>query len=155
MVFHSLDEVRVHVVGLAGDAEGSVALVAPGAPGDLADLLRMKEPGALAVELAQSGEGDMVDIHVQAHSDRIGGHQEIDLARLIERDLRIARARAQRAHDDSRSPALPPDQFGDRVDLLGAEGHDRGAAGQAGQFLRSGVGEGAESLPGYDLRMRQ
>ena len=37
---------------------------------------------APAVELAQAGEGDMVDVHVQAHPDRVGGDEKIDLAGL-------------------------------------------------------------------------
>ena len=48
-----------------------------------------------AVEFAKAGEGNMVDIHVQAHPDRVGGDQVIHLARLIQLDLRIARSRRQ------------------------------------------------------------
>ena len=45
--------------------------------------------------LGQAGEGDVVDIHVQAHADRVGGDQEIDLLLLIQRDLGVAGARAE------------------------------------------------------------
>ena len=62
----------------------AVPAIAPGPPGDLADLLRVEPAHAPAVELAQAGEGDMVDVHVQAHADRVGGDQEIDLAGLEE-----------------------------------------------------------------------
>ncbi len=51
-------------------------------------------PHAHAVEFLQRGERHMIDIHVEAHADRIGGDEEIDFAGLVERDLRVAGARA-------------------------------------------------------------
>jgi hypothetical protein len=33
-----------------------------------------------AVELPQAGEGDVVDIHVEAHADGVGGDEVVDLA---------------------------------------------------------------------------
>ena len=60
---------------------------------------------AMAVELPQAGEGDMVHVHVQAHADRVGGDQEVDLLVLVERHLSVAGAWA-----DSRpiTTAQPP-----------------------------------------------
>ena len=74
------DKVLVHLLGLAGDAEGPILAIAAGAAGDLSDLGGVEPAGALAVELAQSGEGHVVDVHVEAHADGVGGHQEVDLA---------------------------------------------------------------------------
>ena len=95
MALDGRDEVRVEVGRVAGDAEGAVAAEAAGAAGDLADLLGIEPARAPAVELAQAGEGDMVDVHVEAHADRVGGDQEVDLAGLVERDLGVAGARAK------------------------------------------------------------
>ena len=57
-----------------------------------------------AVELVARGEGDMVDIHVEAHADGIGRHQEIHIARLVELDLRVAGARADSAPSTTAAP---------------------------------------------------
>ena len=150
-----LDQVLVDLLAVAGDAEGAVAGVAACATGDLADLLRIEPAGALAVELAQAREGHMVDVHVQAHADGVGGHQEVDLAGLVERDLGVAGAGAQAAHHDRRAAALAADQLGDRVDRVGGEGDDGAAAGQARQLLRACVGQVGEPLAPDDLGVRQ
>ena len=77
------DQVGLHLLGVAGDAKRAVGLVAPGATGDLADLLGMQAPVAPAVELAEPGERHMVDIHIEAHANGVGGHQEVHLAGLV------------------------------------------------------------------------
>ena len=58
----------------------------------------------------------MVDVHVEAHADGVGRHQEIDLAGLEQLDLGVAGAGRQRPHHHRRPAALPADQFGDGVD---------------------------------------
>ena len=63
----------------------------------------------------------MVDIHVQPHSDRIGGDQEVDLA-------------------GGAAPA-PAQQLGDGVDRLGREGDDGTPPRQAREFGRTGMGQ--------------
>ena len=88
------DDIRVEIGRVAGDAEGAVPAKAAGAAGDLANLLRIEAARAPSVELAQSGERHMVDVHVEAHADCVGRDQEIDLARLEKLDLRVAGARA-------------------------------------------------------------
>ncbi len=65
---------------LAGDAEGAVAHMPAGAAADLADFGGRQVAVLVAVELAVLGEGDMVDIEIEAHADRIGGHQIFDVA---------------------------------------------------------------------------
>ena len=89
----------------------------------------------LAVELAHAGKGDVVDIEVEAHADGVGRHQEVDIARLIERHLRVARARRQRAQHHGGATALAADQFGDGIDFGSGEGDERGARRQPGDLL--------------------
>ena len=84
MALDRRDDVGVEIRRVAGDAESAVFAEASGAAGDLADLMRVKPARAPPVELAQAGEGDMVDIHVQAHADGVGRDQEIDFAGLEE-----------------------------------------------------------------------
>ena len=91
----------------------------------------------VAVELAVGGEGDVVDVEVEAHADGVGGDQEVDVARLEELDLGVAGARAERAQHHRRAAALAADQLGDGVDLVGREGDDGRAARQAGDLLRA------------------
>jgi hypothetical protein len=61
----------------------------------------------------------MVDIEVEPHADGIGGDEILDVSRLVELDLGVAGARAERAHDHGGAAALAADQFGDGVDLVG------------------------------------
>ena len=131
----------------AGDAEGAVVHVAAGAAGDLAELAGGQLAMHLAVELARAGEGDVIDIEVEAHADGVGGDQEIDVAGLIERHLGVARARAERAQHDRRAAALAADQLGDGVDLGRREGDQRRARRQPRDLLLAGVGELGEARP--------
>src|SRR6187551_2297106 len=92
---------RLHQFGLeritaAGGTERSVARRAAGTTGDLRKLARIELAELVAVELAVGGKGDVVDIEVEAHADGIGCYQVVDVARLVEGDLRVARARRKR-----------------------------------------------------------
>ena len=117
------------------DAKGAVAQMTPGAPGNLADFRRIQFAELKSVIFAVSGKGDMIDIQIEAHADGVGGDEEIDIAILVQFDLLVAGARAERAENHGRAAALPADQFGDRIDLMGGEGDDRRPARQAGQFF--------------------
>ena len=144
------DDVGVEIGRVAGDAEGAVPAKAAGAPGDLADFLRIEASCAPSVELAQARERDMVDVHVEAHADRVGRDQEIDLAGLEELDLGVAGARAERPHHHRRAAAMAPDQFGDGVDRVGGEGDDGAAPRQAGQFSLALVAQRRQALAELD-----
>ena len=146
-----LDEFAVERRAAAGRAERAVADVAPGAPGDLPELGRVQPPVVPAVELAVAGEGDVVDVEVETHADRVGGNDVVDVARLIHLDLRVAGARRQRAQHDRGAATLATDQLGDGVDLLGREGDDGRARRQARQLLLAGEGERRHPLAGDDL----
>ena len=105
----------------AGDAERAVVHVAAGAAGDLRQLGRRQIAMHLAVELAHAGEGHVIDVEVEPHADGVGGDQEVDVARLVERHLGVARARAERAQHHGGAAALAAHQLGDGVDLGGRE----------------------------------
>src|SRR3546814_9564743 len=80
------------VVRSAGDfgrgAERAVVHMASGAPGDLRHLAGRQGTRRAAVELAQRRKGDVAHVHVEAHADRVGRDEIIDLALLIHRELR-------------------------------------------------------------------
>jgi hypothetical protein len=114
---------------------------------DLAELGVGQAAQGPPVEFGELGEGDVVDIHVQAHADRVGGHEIVDVARLVERDLRVARARGQRAEHQRATAALAAHEFGDRIDLGGRERHRRRAARQARDLARAGVGQRRQPRP--------
>ena len=144
-----LDEVVGERIDLPGDAEGAVAQMPAGPAGDLAEFGGGEVAELEAVELAVLGEGDMVDIEVEAHADGIGGDEVVHVARLVERHLRVAGAGAQRTHDDGRTAALATDQFADRIDLVGREGDDGRTARQARDLLLAGIGKVRHARPGY------
>ena len=132
-------------------AERAILLVPPGTPGDLRHLGHGQPALAAPVELGKRGEGDMVHVHVEAHADRIGGNEIIDLARLEHRHLGIAGAGAERPHHHCRTAAEPAKRLGDGIDFLGAERDDRRAARQTGELLRPGIAEGREARPADHL----
>ena len=121
------DDLRFEQPLVGRRAERAVAHVPAGAAGDLADLGRRQAARAAPVELREPGEGDMVEIHVQAHADRVGRDQVIDLAGLEHADLGVARPRAQRAEHDRGAAALAAHQLGQREHVGQAE-RDDGAA---------------------------
>ena len=136
-------------------AEGAVALVAPGPPRDLRQLRRGEVALVLAVELPQRGERDVVDVEVQAHADRVGGHDVLHLAGLIEGDLGVPCARGQRAehHRGAAAARLQPGR--ERVDLVGAEGDDRGARRQPAEPAPARVPQLGEAHLTTEVRVGQ
>src|SRR5207342_3960704 len=61
-------ELRPAFSAQAKRAEAAVALVAPGAPGNLRHFSDGQAAVAAAIKLFQAGEGDMGDVHVEAHA---------------------------------------------------------------------------------------
>ena len=113
----------------------------PARPAICAELAGRQVAMHLAVELARAGEGHVIDVEVETHADGVGGDEKVDVARLVERHLRVARARAERAQHHRGAAALAADQLGDRVDLGGGERDDRRARRQPRDLLLAGVGE--------------
>ena len=89
----------------------------------------------------------MVHIHVQAHTDGIGGDQEIDIARLVQRYLCVAGTGRQGPQHHGSATALAADDVGQGINLLRREADNGAAAGQAGELLRSRIGEVGEARP--------
>ena len=110
---------------------------------------------AAAVELLEPGEGDMGDVHVEAHADGVGGDEIIDLAALEHGDLGVAGGGRQRAHDHRRAASEAAQHLGQRVNLLGGEGDDGGARRQARQLDVAGVAQGREARAADDFRFGQ
>ena len=127
----------------------------PARPAICAELGRIELAELIAVELAVGGEGDVIDVEIEAHADRVGGDQIVDVAGLVERDLRVARARRQRAEHDRGAAALAADQFGDGIDLVGRERDDRGAARQPRDLLLAREGELRQPRPRQHMGARQ
>ena len=92
VVFNGLDHVIIKGAGLARYTKRAVVIVAAGATGDLRKFVGKQRAHAAAIEFGGGGKGDVVDIEVEAHADGISGHQIINIAVLIQIDLRIARA---------------------------------------------------------------
>ena len=138
-----------------GYAERPITHVAAGAAGDLAELGRGELAVLVTVVFAVRGESDVIEIEIEAHADRVGRDQKVDIAVLVDLDLLVAGARAERAEDDCGAAALAPDQFADRVDFVGREGDDRRALRQPRQLLLSGVGEHRHARACNDMHARQ
>ena len=142
-------------VRCADVAERAILLVPPRAPGDLRHLGDGQAARALPVIFTQRGEGDMLDIQIEPHADRIRRDQIIDLARLEHRDLGIARGRAERPHHHRRAAAMPTQRLGHAIDLLHREGDDGRALGQARELGAARIAQGGEARPRDDLRLGQ
>ena len=156
VAFHLADHQRVQPAAVAGEGrKAAVVHVPAGAAGDLAHLGGGQRTHQAAVELVQPGEGDMVDVHVQAHADGVGGHQIVHLAGLVQRHLGVARAWGQRAHDQGRPAALAANQLGDGIDLAGREGDHGRPARQPGQLDRADVFQVRKARPGDDVGIGQ
>ena len=72
----------------------------PARPAICAISAAIESAGTPAVKFVDPGKGDMVEIHVEPHSDRVRGNEIIDLAGLKHADLRVACTGAQRPEDD-------------------------------------------------------
>jgi hypothetical protein len=71
----------------------------------------------------------VLEVQVETHADGVGCDQVVDLARLVHRDLGIASARRERAHDDRRTADSPGQELGELVDARHAE-RDHGSSGR-------------------------
>ena len=93
MTFDRFDRPGVEAAHLGRGAERAIAHVPPGAARDLPELVRAQAAPLATVELDQAGQSDVADVHVEAHADRVGRDQVVDLTRLVQRHLGVARAR--------------------------------------------------------------
>ena len=110
----------------------------PARPAICAELGRIEFAELVTVEFTVGGKCDVIDVEIEPHADGVGGDQIIHIARLIERDLRVARARRERAQHHRGAAALAADQFGDGVNFFRREGDDGRARRQPGELLLAG-----------------
>ncbi len=92
MSFEPFNEVIFERLDVTSDAERAIVHVPTGAARDLRQLGRREIPMVLPVELADRGERDMVHRQVEPHAYGVRRHEEVDIARLVHRHLRIARS---------------------------------------------------------------
>ena len=104
-----------------------------------------------AIELARAGKGDVIEIEVEAHADRVGGDQKFDLTRLIEGHLRITRARRQRAQHHGCTAALTPDQLGDRINFRRRKSDNRRAWRKSRDLFFARVAEFRQAWPRNEI----
>ena len=124
MILDRLHESGIERLDAAGRAEAAVREVAARAARDLRDLGGREHARRPAVELPAGRERDVLQVQVESHADGVRRDQTVHLARLVETDLRVARARAQRPQHHGAAAPEPPDALGERVDRLGREGDD-------------------------------
>ncbi len=144
MVFQPVHQVRFERRDLSRHPERAVVHVAAGAAGDLPELGGAEIAVVLPVEFTDAGEGNVIEVEIEPHANRVGGDEKIDVAVLIKRDLGVARARGQRPEHDSGAAPLPAHQLGDGIDVVGRESDDGAAPGEPGDLLVAGIGEGGE-----------
>ena len=145
VALEALHHLGLEGIGLAGHAEGAVIHVAAGTARHLAEFRRIELAILKAVEFARRGEGHMVHIHVKAHAHGIGGHDVIDVTRLIQCHLRIAGAWAECPKHHGGTAVLAANEFCRGIDHVGREGDDGRAAGQARELLLASVEQLRES----------
>src|SRR5262249_55311660 len=126
VAFKRLRELRLERRTSSRGAEGSITSGTAGPPRDLRQFRRIELAVLIAVEFSVGGKGDVIDVEIEPHADRIGGDEIFDVAGLIELDLSVSRARGERAEHDGRAATLAADQLGDGIDLLGRERDDCG-----------------------------
>ena len=122
-------------------AEGAVALMTSGASGDLRHFRRGQAALALTIEFGQARKRNVIDIEVEPHPDRVGRDQIIDLARLVQGYLPVARFGRKRPHHHRCAAAKPPQHFGHGINLLGRERDNRTARRDSRQLARAAVAE--------------
>ena len=150
MVLQRVDQFRLERRAAPGGAEGAVAGGAPGAAGDLREFGRIEAAELIAVIFAVGGEGDVIDVEVEPHADRIGRDQIIDVAGLEHRHLRVAGARRQRSQHHRGTAMLALDQFGDGINLIGRKRDDRGAPRLPRDLAVAGEFQLRQPRPGDD-----
>ena len=144
VVLDGPDHARGQLVRRREDAERAVVQVTAGPARDLTELDEVEVAARAAVELGELGEGDVVDVEVQPHADGVGGHEEVDLAALVEGDLGVAGAGGQGAEHHRGAAAARPHPLGEVVDPGHREGDDGGARRQPADLQAAPVAQGRE-----------
>ena len=82
----------------------------PARPAICAISAAVRRRGPRPSNLTRPAKATWSHVHVEAHADRVGGDEVIDLAGLVHRDLGVAGARAERAHHHGGAAALAAHQ---------------------------------------------
>ena len=90
MTFERLHKFRLERIAAAGGTKRSIACCTAGAAGNLRKFGGIELPELVAVEFSIGSKGDVVDIEIEPHPDGIGRDQIVDIARLVQGNLRIA-----------------------------------------------------------------
>ena len=93
MVFDGVGDFRFERGSVGSAAKRASVHMPAGATGDLTEFRGSQRSRAPAIEFAQRCKGDMIDVEIKSHPDRIGRNHVIDFAILEQRDLGIAAAR--------------------------------------------------------------
>ena len=96
----------------------------------------------------------MIDIEIEAHPDRVGRHQMVNITVLIKVDLGVAGARAERAKNHRCPPLLAADQLGNGIDIIDREPDDCGTWRHAGYLARPGIGQLRKPLAAQERHFR-
>ena len=89
VVLDGLDQIGVEWFCFRGHTEGAVIHVPASTSCDLRQFVGPQRAAHRAIEFLGCRKGDMVDVHVQPHADRIRRNQEVHIAGLVQRNLRI------------------------------------------------------------------
>ena len=106
---------------------------------------------AAAIKFARLGKGDMVNIHVQPHTNGICRDQKIDLAGLIHLNLGIAGARRKPAHHNRRAAALLANNLGNGINIIRRKSGDGAAPWQARQLMRAAPAQPRKPRPRLNI----
>ena len=83
MVFNGADRIFIQAAYITRHAKAAIFNMAAGAPCNLRKLCIRKASAVLAIEFMGCGKGDMFDVHIQPHANRISRNQIINIAALI------------------------------------------------------------------------
>ena len=141
VVFQRLNQILVERRAAPGAPKGSVVHVPARAPRDLPEFRAGQATKAPSVEFAIGGEGDVIDVQVQTHADRVRGDNVIDVAVLIEINLGVTGFWAERANHHRRAAPLALDPLGDGVDFLRRKGDDGASRRQPRYLALASIGQ--------------
>src|SRR6266446_2786699 len=147
--FDRLNNLRIKRSLLSCGAKGAVAHMSTRAPCNLRNLGCIESAGTPAVKFVDPGKGDMVEIHVEPHSDRVRGNEIIDLAGLKHADLSVARTGAQSPENDRGASAPAADDLGKGKHVCYGECDDGAAGRQPCHLLMAGIGERRKAGPAH------
>ena len=151
MIFDARNYFLIQRRRFARETKCAIARMPPGPSSNLGQFGWRQLAVRSAIEFANLRKRHMVNIHIQSHANCIGRHQIIDGAGLIELDLRIARARAESAHNNRGAAFLLANNFGQCINIFDRKGGNGRSTGQARQLFHIGPSERREATAGFNV----